>query len=285
VVQEKSSVKNSRGLNVSYRLSLPQGGVDPHAIVFLWTGYDGHDELDYIRQMEKRLNKGGMATCATTFSGSGPKAEVPLEQLTYENALDDACAVYSNVTDRGDIDISRIGFWGNSLGANVSTHFAAQKHNPKISALALMAVVPSPRKAFWQLEALKHCDDFLTFVGLEEQRNKFFESVGVKRSIDKVLSFEREGHRFSISQDFMRQAKEMSLKKRAAPHIDVPVLMMSGDRDRLASKKRLKKFRAAFTKSPRVELEFLKAGHQFSSEQIDTIAGRTTEFFQDVFKI
>ena len=92
----------------------PEGRQGPHPAIVLCNGYMGLKEI-YMLQAAAELAAAGFASLAFDYRGFG-ESEGPRYRLIPTEQLEDIHNAISYVLSRSDVDSSRIGLWGTSLG-------------------------------------------------------------------------------------------------------------------------------------------------------------------------
>lgn len=127
----------NQGQNLYGMLHLPQGP-GPHPAVVLLHGFTGHrSESHFIFTKQARhLARHGIAALRFDFRGSG-ESEGDFADMTIEGEISDAVAALDWLGAQPDIDSSRIGVLGLSLGGLVAACLAGR--DSRVRALVLWA--------------------------------------------------------------------------------------------------------------------------------------------------
>lgn len=104
----------SRGSRCAAWITLPPG-VGPHPAVVLVHGLGAtHDMM--LAQYEQHFAAAGIATLAFDYRNTGASDGFPRQHISIRAQRDDVAAALSYAKSRPDIDTTRIGLWGTSLG-------------------------------------------------------------------------------------------------------------------------------------------------------------------------
>lgn len=82
-----------------------------------------------LSQYEQHLAAAGIATLAFDYRHTGASAGMPRQRISMRRHRADVHAALDYLRARDDIDASRIGLWGTSLGAMHTLCVAADRHD------------------------------------------------------------------------------------------------------------------------------------------------------------
>ncbi|WP_192930706.1 alpha/beta hydrolase [Deinococcus sp. AJ005] len=118
-------------------LSLPDNAGGKLPAVLLLHGFASQkDEVgDMYKNLAVKLAAQGIASLRIDFQGSGD-SKVPFKQMTFTNQVSDAQAAFDYLKGRPEVDATRLGLLGFSMGGGVAIKLAANAANP-VKSLAL----------------------------------------------------------------------------------------------------------------------------------------------------
>jgi len=113
-------------------------GQGPFPTVLMCHGLAGHKTGKYrlYVHLSERLSKIGIASLRIDFRGSGD-SEGNFSEMTLESEVSDAKIALQYLRERKDVDISRLGLFGRSVGGTVA--LMAAKESGPIKSLAIWA--------------------------------------------------------------------------------------------------------------------------------------------------
>ncbi|CAM4462028.1 alpha/beta fold hydrolase [Deinococcus marmoris] len=124
-------------------LSLPDNASGKVPAVLLLHGFASQkDEVgDMYKNLAAKLAAQGIASLRIDFQGSGD-SKIPFEQMTFTNQVSDAQAAFDSLKGRPEVDATRLGLLGFSMGGGVAIKLAANAANP-VKSLALWSSTSS----------------------------------------------------------------------------------------------------------------------------------------------
>lgn len=133
-------------------LNLPDRAAGKAPAVLLLHGFASQkDEVgDMYKNLAGKLAALGIASLRIDFQGSGAST-IPLEMMTFTNQVSDAQAAFDYMKSLGNVDPSRLGVLGFSMGGGVAIKLAANPANP-IKSLGLWSSTSSRSLANLQAE-------------------------------------------------------------------------------------------------------------------------------------
>lgn len=162
----------------------------------------------YVTMAEALANE-GIAALRFDFRGSGD-SEGTLDEASLEDLISDALCVAYSLNDHEDLDATKVGIFGASLGGSIAVQAAAKGRLAK--ALALWAPVASGE--LWLRDFLMKHPEFL--------KTDPRQALGTYRGI-------------KLSPVFREQFAELSTYKTLSLISDLPLLHMHGERDAVIS--------------------------------------------------
>lgn len=255
---EEGAFKNNKGLDLKYRLMLPEGeGSFP--VVVLVHGFGGSIDSTYIRQSLPRIIETGAAVFSFNFTNLHPTG-VDTGELTPDNALSDLHDAMRFIKNHERIDASQMIGMGASFGAYTLLRYEAEAQDSNLKSLIFFSVVPLPLKPF---------RDDLTRANL-----LFWKWRG--HIVQKI-----DGNKCRISYQLYEQCKRIDIIADIAPKIRKPVTIIQGDRDILGTLADVHELHEALVNAPEKKIHILKgAQHEFSYQ---VAAGKVySEFEQAV---
>lgn len=243
---EEGHFKNDKGLDLAYRLMLPyqeeSGDSEKHPVVILIHGFGGSINSAYIKRSLHKVTECGAAAFSFNFTNMG-KNRVDTSQLTPENALQDLYTAIDFIKAHPQVDGSRIVAVGASFGAYTLLRYEAETQDDSIKAMVLHSVVPVPLKPFERL--------------LTPARIRFWRILG-------HIAQEIDGFKCRISYKLYDECSRINILQDVAPKIKVPVTLVHGDCDFLASLDDVKDLEKALVHSPKIQTYIMHgAEHEF----------------------
>lgn len=115
----------SGGVRCAAWLTLPPGG-GPHPAVVLIHGLGATHDMALARY-EQHFAAAGIATLAFDYRNTGLSDGVTRQHVSARDQRADVAAALTHLHERADIDGTRIGLWGTSLGAMHAVRVAADR--------------------------------------------------------------------------------------------------------------------------------------------------------------
>jgi pimeloyl-ACP methyl ester carboxylesterase len=234
------------GHRIAGLLATPERPTDRLAV--LCHGFLSHKNSTTNKTLTRLLNEGGIATLRFDFFGHG-ESQGPFEDISTAIGIDQAMAALEVGVSRG---FCHIGLVGSSFGGLVSIHTAARwsehqtrraaSHIPSLSCLALKCPVV----------------DFG-----EELRLEFrAEGMAEWKATDTIPNILGGAGRIRLRYAFYEDALRL-IAYEPARKIDVPTLIVQGDRDELVPLHQSRRLLESLSGKKHLEL-LPGADHQFS---------------------
>jgi pimeloyl-ACP methyl ester carboxylesterase len=120
-----------RGIRCAAWLTLP-AGPGPHPAVVLVHGLGAtHDMM--LPQYEQHFAAAGIATLAFDYRNTGASDGQPRQHISAREQCDDVAAALEHLKSRPEVDASRIGLWGTSLGGMNVIRVAAARDDLSVA--------------------------------------------------------------------------------------------------------------------------------------------------------
>jgi pimeloyl-ACP methyl ester carboxylesterase len=116
---------DSGGATCAAWLTRPPGP-GPHPGLVLVHGFGANHTMS-LEQYEQHFSKAGIATLAFDYRGLGESGGFPRQRLSLRKHRQDVDAAFEFFAGLPDIDASRVGLWGTSLGAMHALRVAAAR--------------------------------------------------------------------------------------------------------------------------------------------------------------
>ncbi len=231
---------------------------NPSPAVVLCHGFTGHRiEAHFLFvTIARYLQDRGIAVLRFDFAGSG-ESDGDFSQVLMSGEVDDASVAVDFLIGRDDIDSTRIGLAGLSLGGGVAALLAGKRRDD-IRALALMSAVANPARIV----------SFIRTGKFEMQLAKwgFLDFGGLK-----------------VSREFLQDVERLD-PAGAITKYPRPVLIVHGDEDNTVPISEAKTFQEARKRSPAItRMEIIKgADHTYSTlAHTETLCRLLGEFFTE----
>lgn len=242
-MEEKVFFENSKGNRLCGIFS-DSKNTKKAQIVILCHGFLSSKDGRTCKNLQTALNRSNTSTFCFDFFGHG-ESEGKIEDITISEAADDIICAISFVKSRG---FSSIGLFGSSFGGLASIIAASKERS--LSVIALRSPVSS-------FEDIYRSQKYLLLFGTDAivrwKENGYLEH-----------GFFSGGKKIRINYSFY----EDSLKNNgytAASKINIPVLIVHGDRDGIVPVEQSKKTAANLRKG---RLEIIPgAGHEYRKEE------------------
>ncbi len=240
------SFKNKNGHNLVGVLHLPEKEKPP--LVIICHGFQGTKTERKIVLLARRLQEIGILVCRFDFEGCGDSEGDPKE-ITVENEVSDVYLAYKNVLKQCDINPTKIGLVGESLGSVIAT-------------LAIIKFkIPAKTVVFWS-QAFDQ----------KSLLKKWYQAEEIRKLKEKgfIIRGQKEiGHRYY----YENRNKDYSIY---LSRLNVPVLLIHGGKDEDVP---LEFSQKLANKYPNITLKILKkANHKFedftSQRQLISLTAR-----------
>ena len=116
---------DSSGATCAAWLTRPPGP-GPHPGLVLVHGFGANHTMS-LEQYEQHFSRAGIATLAFDYRGLGASGGFPRQRLSLRKHRQDVGAAFEFLAGLPDIDASRVGLWGTSLGAMHALQVAAAR--------------------------------------------------------------------------------------------------------------------------------------------------------------
>ncbi len=148
-MQEKISIKNSRGLKLAAILHKPAGfrKDQKYPAVIVLHGFTGYKEEEHIAGLASDLEKNGFVAIRFDTVGFGESEGTLVNHHRFSNYLQDTEDIFKYLKKFGFVDKNRIGITGQSWGGKMAVIFAA--HHPEVKAVVSISAAISLRKSNW----------------------------------------------------------------------------------------------------------------------------------------
>ena len=197
-------IPNKKSLKLSAILSTPDDG-NKFPLMLLLQGFLGKKEGEKLRSLSAHLLKLGVASMRFDYSGYGQSEGETEQEYLISNFADDLDCVFNFLESQSDIDCSRLGVWGQSMGGMLAIILASTRPEIKI-----VCAVSTPAQ-------ITIGDDLEKLVGLWKQ-NGYLERKNSK------------GELVRISYEFIDDARKWNVLK-LIKKIKVPLLIILGKKD------------------------------------------------------
>jgi len=235
-------------------------GEGPFPTVLMCHGLAGHKTGKYrlYVNLSERLSKLGIASLRIDFRGSGD-SEGHFSEATLESEVSDAVVALGYLKSRTDVDVTRVGIFGRSVGGTVAL-MAAKKAGP-IKSLAIWAPLYDGEQ--WQGQwKMLHAPEVS-----EEYR---YEKMKVNGQVPGPKFF---SELFSMNMEEYLQ----HLKK-------IPMLHIHGERDNVITTQHADRYVNARSVGESVNkfIRLPQSDHDFSDTQEQIVAlNETSQWFLD----
>lgn len=138
VTFESTATPNSE---IHATLMVPNGTTEPIPLVVMCHGFGGNrlGDASHFQELSSILAKNGIATISIDFPGCG-ESSAPQKEYTLSNMYNYVDSAIEYMTSNYDIDMSKIGITGHSMGGRVASMYPSTgAYGSNISALALWA--------------------------------------------------------------------------------------------------------------------------------------------------
>ena len=248
---EKMYFRNSKGDNLCGVLSNPF--LDKQKpIIILCHGLDTSKDGQTYKKLEEILNNHQISTFRFDFFGHG-ESEGKFENITTSEAVDDILNAISFLKDKG---YSKIGLFGSSFGG-IASIMAASKTSDLFA-----LVLKSPVSSFNE-------KDLVGLISKEELKD--WKEKGYRHYVAG------DGRRLRLNYTFFKDFRNNNGYE-AAKKIEIPTLIVHGDKDKSVPIKQSKKT-ASLIKN--CKLEIIKgADHRYSNpKDFEKMLSLISDFF------
>lgn len=258
IEEREAVVLSNRGEKIFGVLHLPKGEEKPPCVL-VCHGLGGHKtgRFRVYVDLAESLVKARIAVFRFDFRGSGD-SEGSFSEMTFQGEISDAILALDYLAHSSQVDTTRLGIFGRSLGGAVAMHAASETGLVKSTALWAPLFNGEQWLAKW-----RH---------LLSGKASPQESVEMRRINGQVASMDFYSELFSINME--EQIKKAS---------ELPLLLIHGEKDDVIDVSHSEQYYAArsHTGSP---IEFIRlphADHDFSAaEEREFAILKTTEWFQ-----
>jgi pimeloyl-ACP methyl ester carboxylesterase len=229
---------------------------DQQPIAIFCHGYKGYKDWGAWNLMAKAIANAGICVVKFNFSHNGGTIEQPIDfpdleafgQNNYTKELDDLNDVIDWVSrqfnDISYIDNSNISLIGHSRGSGIAILKAAEDKRVK------------------KLISLAGVSDFEIRFGSEEEI-RTWKASGVKYIVNGRTK-QQMPHYYQFHEDFLKNRQRLNIQ-RATRHIDIPHLIIHGDKDNTV---KIEEAQAVHKWNPKSKLFIVKnADHVFNTKQ------------------
>lgn len=145
---EQTSFRGGAGRRAAW-VTLPAGS-GPHPAVVLVHGFGATHEMA-LPNYERWFSEAGLAVVSFDYRFTGASPGLPRQLIRIRHLLDDVEAALNFTQAHPEVDATRVGLWGTSLGASHAMVTAARR--PDVAALVLNCPMIDGRNAALRLGA------------------------------------------------------------------------------------------------------------------------------------
>ncbi|MEO0649934.1 MAG: hypothetical protein AAFZ65_04575 [Planctomycetota bacterium] len=237
------------------RVLIPDSGPGPWPYVVLVHGYLAFMDWAFIPALAERLRGVGIAAVALNLSGAGIGPDladftdpVGFAHNTYEQELEDLAAVADAIEggELGPLDLDAGGLWGHSRGSAMAVLHADRRQSGPGPAYRSIATWASAARV-GRYESAR----------LEEWRAHGY--LWVQLADGRRLRLERD-----LLDDFESRPERLDVLQ-AAGRLDLPVLLLQGERDRNVLEAEARELERAYPEGRATVQVIEGAGHNFAA--------------------
>lgn len=132
-------IKNDRGMKIAALIGSPKKGKAPYPTVVICHGFKGYKEQQHLKSLAGELEKNGFMTVRFDFTNEVGESDGNIENIKLSNELKDLRSVIDYISKQKNVDPSRIGIAGHSLGGKLVLDYAPS--DKRVKAIVDMAGV------------------------------------------------------------------------------------------------------------------------------------------------
>ncbi len=257
--EREVTFQDKQGRNIVGTLLIPPGS-GPFSAVIVCHGFKGDRNEEHIKEISDELCKSVLASLSIDFTNDPGDSSVPFEDFTVSYELEVLDQAVNFVKSQKDIDPSKIGLAGHSLGGLVVAWYAAT--HPEIAALATLSAVYNFEKT-WRHEYNE------TIAEMKEKGFTYFHSTHLNRDLKLKIGFYNDAIGYDMD--------------KVVDSLVCPILVVTGTDDQAVTMDHAQNFYdRAFSKEK--HLKVIKGSdHNYTKEgNLDEVKTAVAEFFKKV---